>query len=171
MKTRQFKHLIFALSTLLVFTISFNSCSDDDDDNSSDARAFLELYEGTTWELNDDGGVVEFEEVPAYFRFVNDATNVIDGWYRVSNNEEFCYYNILGINLDNGDMTLVGKSENKIVIKITYTDETETYTVTIQGDILTIVMVYKEEGWPAETYTLYFDKTTVNVDALPLCPL
>ncbi len=167
MKTKQFKHGFFALLILSVLVISFNGCSNDDD-NSVDSNAFLELYTGTTWALNNDGGVPVDADVPAYFRFVSDASKVLEGWYQDSNEAE-CYFHIKGINLGNGAMKLLENSENKLVIKITYPDETETYTCTVQGDTVKIVMVYEEVGFPAETFTLYFDKTTVNVDALPIC--
>lgn len=168
MKTKHFKHLIFALSTLLVFTISFNSCSDDDDDPVI-SETFLEKYVGSIWILTDDGGVPDEADVPTYFRFINDANKILEGWY-LDFVEAECYYHIEGINIDSGNMTLQENSQTKLVIQIVYSDETETYTCTIQGDTLKIVMVYEEVGWPSETATLYFDKTTADVDALPLCP-
>lgn len=168
MKTKQFKHVFFALITLLVLIVSFNGCSDDDDETPIISKTFIELYTGTTWALIDDGEVPVEEGVPTYFRFINDASKVLEGWYENSN-EADCYYYFEGINLDNGAMTLEENSENKLIIKIKYTDESETYTCTVQGDTFKIVMVYEEVGWPAETFTIYFNKTSVNVDELLLC--
>ena len=168
MKTKQIKHVFFALIMLLVLIVSFNGCSDDDDDTTVNSKTFIELYTGTTWALNVDGGVPDEAEVPSYFRLISDNSKVLEGWYKISN-EADCYYYLEGINVDRGAMTLEENSENKLIIKIVYTDETETYTCTVQGDTFKIVMVYDEVGWPAETFTLYFDKTSVNVDELVLC--
>ena len=170
MKTKQFLHSFFGVFMLVIFMASFSSCSDDDDD-SNNAQTYLELYEGTTWSLDDAGEIPDAEGIPAYFRFVNDANKILEGWYQIPN-EPDCYYYNDGINVDNGVITITENTENKLVIKITYgSTETETFTCTIVGDLLKIVYVYEEDGEAPEGYTIYFSKTTVNVDELPLCPI
>ncbi len=122
MKTlEQFKHVFFPFLITLVLMVSFNSCNKDDDDFSDD-QTFLELYAGTTWVLNNDGGVPADAEVPTYFRFINNTNEVLEGWYQVTIDPE-CYYYAEGINIDNGAMTLMENSENIIIIKINYTNE------------------------------------------------
>ncbi len=171
MKTKQFLQSFFGVFMLIIFMTSFSGCSDDDDDNDI-AQTYLELYEGSTWELDDTGGVPDVESIPAYFRFVNNANIILEGWYDELADELDCYYYINGINVDSGDMSVTENSENKLVIKITYgSTETETFTCTVQGDILTIAYLYEEDGEEPEGYSINFNKTTVDVDALPLCPM
>ncbi len=170
MKTKQFLHSFFGVFMLLIFMASFSGCSDDDDDINN-AQTYLELYEGSTWELDDSGGVPDLESIPDYFRLVNNANKILEGWKDVLADELDCYYYINGINVDGGNMSVTENSETKLVIKITYgSTETETFTCTAQGDILTIVYLYEEDGEDPETHTIKYNKTTVDVDALPLCP-
>ncbi len=165
MKTKQFTHGFFMLLILSVIMVSFNSC--DKDDDNDDGITFLESYEGTKWALEDDGGIPEDHNVPDYFRVVNDSNKIIEGWYLGPE----CYYFIEGFAVV-GDQKITENSENKLVVKITYSaDDTDTFTCTIQGDILKVVNVYKDAGWPDEVYNIFYNKTTVDVDSLPICPL
>lgn len=172
MKTKQFLHSFFGVFMLVIFMASFSGCSDDDDDDNDNAQTYLELYEGSTWELDDVGGVPDLESIPAYFRLVNNVNIILEGWYDVIEDELDCYYYVNGINVDGGNMSLTENSETKLVIKITFgATETETFTCTVQGDVLSIAYLYEEDGEDPETYTIHFNKTNVNVDELPLCPV
>ncbi len=53
MKTKQFKYNFFIILILSVLMVSFNSCSNDDD--NTDLTAFLESYAGSIWKLDDSG--------------------------------------------------------------------------------------------------------------------
>jgi len=168
MKTKQFKYSFFMILILSVLMISFNGCSKDDDDPVN-SMTYLELHVGTKWALDDDGGVPAEALVPSYFRFVNNETKVLEGWYETPS-EPNCYSYNDGINIQNGVLQITENSEQKLILKITYgSNESETFTCTIQGDILKIVYVYEEVGSSNEEYTMLFDKTKVNVDGLTLC--
>ncbi len=172
MKTKQFKLGYFIFLILSVLLVSFNGCDkDDDNDDIDDINNFLELYVGTTWKLDDAGGVPDEEGVPTYFRVIIDSNKILESWYQVTLEPE-CYSYNDRINVDGGVISILENSQNKIVIRIAYgNNESETFTCTIQGDIFKIVYVYEEVGFPDEQYTMFFNKTTVDVDSLTLCPL
>ncbi len=167
MKTKRCIPKFFTILILLVMAVCFNSCSDDDDDSPT-SKTFLETYAGTTWILNDEGGIPADADVPSYARFINDKTKIFEGWYKLSN--EACYY-YNNATAFGGTLQIMVNTEAKLNIKIAYGNtESETLTYTVQGDTLTVVYKYEEAGFPAEEFTLYFKKTTVNLDELPLCP-
>ena len=168
MKKKQFKHAYFMFVILSVLMVSFNGCNNDDD--NADITAFLESYVGTTWKLDDAGGVPAEADVPTYARFVNNENKIFESWYQIAS-EPVCYDYYDGINIEDGVLRLVENSGNKLIIEISYANsETETFTFTIEGDILKINYVYEETGEPNEVNTLFFNKTTDNVDDLTVCP-
>ncbi len=151
---------------LSVLMVSFHGCSSDDDNGS--ITAFLEKYAGTTWKVADTGGASDAGS-PTYARFVNDATKIFESWYEIPA-EPVCYDYSDGVDIEDGSLTLVENSANTVIIEIDYgNNETETFTFTIQGDVLNISYVYKEPGEPDEVISLVFNKTTDNVDDLALC--
>ncbi len=168
MKKKQFKHTYFMFLILSVLMVSFNGCSNDDD--NTDLTAFLESYAGSIWKLDDSGVVPAEADVPTYARFVNNESKIFESWYEILS-EPVCYDYSDGINIEDGVLRLVENSGNKLIIEISYgTTETETFTFTIEGDILKINYVYEETGEPNEANTLFFNKTTDNVDDLTICP-
>ena len=162
--------MFLILSVLMVLFIGCNK--DDDNDDVADITTFLELYVGTTWKLDDAGGVPADAEVPAYARFVSNENKIFEGWYQIPSEPDcYYYYYYDGINIENDVLKIVENSDDKLIVELSYgTTETETFTFTIQGDILKVNYVYEETGEPDEVDSLSFNKTTDNVDDLTLCP-
>lgn len=150
MKTTILKNKLLYIFILLSLAISFNSCSDDDDDVTT--QTFLEKYDGTKW--------VYTGEYTVYIRINNNTNKFVEQWFFVFEAE--CYYYDFDYVSENTE--IIENLKDKIIFK--YTDEgvTETVTVTVQGDVLKVIVQYD-----GETETILFDKTSVNVDAFEIC--
>lgn len=170
MKTKHFSQRLFGILTFIILMATLSGCCCDEDDNNN-TKTYLELYEGTTWVIDDTGGVPDLESLPDYFRMLNNEDKILEGWKATRYDNEYdCYIYLDGINVEGGNMTVTENSENKLIIKITYgSTETETFTCTVQNDILTIVYLYEEDGQSPETNTITYNKTDVDVDSLTIC--
>ena len=151
MKTTILKHKLLYIFILLSLAISFNGCSSDDDDITS--QTFLEKYDGTKWVYTD--------EFTIYIRINNNTNKFIEQWFYVFEAECF-YYDFDSVS---ENTEIIENLKDKIIFE--YTDEgvTETVTVTMQDETLKVVI---KEG--NEEEILYFDKTSVNVDDFEICP-
>jgi len=144
MKTKILKHRFLYLFILLGLTISFNGCSDDDDE----PQTFLEKYDGTKWVFNGED---------IYIRIVDNTSIILEEWYFDGDCYEYDTFNY-------GSLEIIENSKNKLVIQITDDGEIETLSFTVEGDVLTVV-VTDDDGF--ETISLL--KTTVNVDEFEIC--
>ncbi len=149
MKTTILKHKLFYFFILLSLAIYFNGCSTDDDDITS--QTFLEKYDGTKW--------VNTDEFTIYIRLNDNINKLVETWFLFGD----CYF--YDYDFESEGVEIVENSENKLIIKYTDDGDIETVTVTIQGETLKVVI---KEG--NEEEIIYFDKTSVNVDDLEICP-
>ena len=149
MKTTILKHKFLCIFIFISLAISFNGCSDDDDDITS--QTFLEKYDGTKW-VNDD-------ELTIYIRLNNNTNKLIESWFLFGD----CYF--YDYDFESQGVEIVENSKDKLIIKYTDDGDTITVTVTMQGEILRVVI---KEG--NEEEILLFDKTSVNVDDFEICP-
>ncbi len=144
MKTKFLKHRFLYLFILLSLTVSFHGCSDEDDE----PQTFLETYDGTKWTF--PGGDI-------YIRFIDDTSILLEEWYLNGD----CYeYDTM----DYEFIEFVENSTDTLIIKITDDGESETLTFTVQGEILKVVISYD-----GEDDTVYFEKSTINVDEFEIC--
>lgn len=150
MKTTIFKHKFLYFFIILGLTISFNGCSDDDDD---DFQTFLEKYDGTKWVYTED-------EFTFYVRLNDNPNKLIESWILIDD----CYF--YSVDFESESVELVENSKDKLIIK--YTDDGEIITVTLTTQGETIRVVVKDGN---EEDIMIFDKTSVNVDDLEICPI
>lgn len=144
MKTKNLKHKFLFLFIVLGLTLSFNACSSDDDG----PQTFLEKYDGTIW---------TFSGEDIYIRIIDNESIILEEWYL----DNDCYeHDTLNYEV----LEIIENSTDKLVIKITDDGETETFTFTIEGEVLTVVIT-EVDGF--ETVTLI--KTSVNVDEFEIC--
>lgn len=155
MKIKFLKHGFFYFFILLGLIVSFNGCSDDDDITS---QTFLEKLDGTKWVYTE---LIDDNEFSIYIRINNNTNKLIEQWYFVF--EDDCYY--YGYDSVSGNMEIIENSNDKLILKYTDEGDTEIVTVTKQGETLKVVI---QEG--GEEEIIYFDKTSVNVDGLFICP-
>ena len=144
MKTTILKHRFLYIFILLSLTISFNSCSDDDE-----PQTFLEKYDGTKWFSDDDDDL--------YIRIIDNTSVIFEQWFL---GHDCYYYYTLG---DNDSVEIIENSKDKLVLRLTYD---ETVTVTVEGDIMKFI-VTEVDGF----HTIFFTKTLMNVDDLQICSI
>ena len=149
MKITIFKHKLFYFFIILGLIVSFNSCSDDDDD---DFQTFLERYDGTKW--------VNTDELTFYIRLNDNTNKLIESWILFDD----CYF--YDVDFESEGVELVENSKDKLIIKFTDDGDITTVTITMQGETLRAVV---KEG--NEEDIIYFDKSSVNVDDLEICPI
>ena len=143
MKTKILKHYLLLFTILLGLIVSFNGCSDDDDE----PQTFLEKYDGTIWSLCGKD---------IYIRFNDNMNKFIEEW----DGDVDCYYYS---NWDTEFIEFIKNSKDRLVIKITEEGESETITFTVQGDVLKGVVNDNLDELS------YFNKTSVNVDGFEIC--
>ncbi len=148
MKTTILNHKLFFIFILFSLAISINSCSDDNDVTT---QSFLEKHDGSKW--------VNSDEFTFYLRLNNNTSKLIEIWLKF----EDCYF--YSSDFESESVKIVENSKDKLVIQYTDDGEIITLTITIQGDVLKLIV--QEE---AESDTVLFDKTTINVDAFEICP-
>lgn len=148
------KKLLFLLFVPLLFL----SCSNDDDDNNTTVT-FLEKYNNTVWVLSD-------EDHTMYARFHNSISAPIEVW----DSWDGCYY--YEANVLEGYIILEN-SEEKFECRYTEMDGGVAYmdllTIRISGETMVAESKYYEDDALIYSETQYFQKSTVNVDNLPLC--
>ena len=138
-------------------------CSCSKDDNTSPiSKPFLELYTGTTW-VRDHG------KDTTYIRFINNESKLLEKWI-FHFDEPDCYYftdDVYG----NEILQIIENTEDKLIFKVTYHDAaSKTITITMQGEILKILDIFKEVGEDDQERIFYYTKTSINVDGFTLCP-
>ncbi|MBD0849738.1 hypothetical protein [Maribacter arenosus] len=160
MKKLDIKQII-KLSLLAMISIA-TICSCSKDDNTSPiSKLFLELYTGTIW-VRDHGDVT-------HIRFINNTSKILESWTNHFD-EPDCYYHHTE-RFESGTIQIIENSEDILIIKVTYNEiASQTLTFTIQEENLKIMEVLEEVGKDAKETIIYYDKTSVNVDAFPLCP-
>ena len=155
MKTTILKHRFLYLFILLGLTISFNSCSDDDE-----LKSFLEKYYETLWKSTDRSDYTE------YIKFIGKTKFELGIWVRHDEYNEDCFYH----SYENDDYTIIENSSNKLVLESTWDDGGDLYkyiiTITVSGDIMKVVMFDENEN---ESETYFYEKSSTNVDDLPIC--
>ena len=158
MKTTILKHRFLYVFILLGLTLSFNGCSDDDDE--PETQTFLEKYDGTKWTYRQsDGDVI-------LLRFNNNTFNTIPYW--IKEGDDDCYWYNGFEDSDFGPWNNMENLEDRLIIKYLSNDFSETFTFTIQGERIKFVDYWIEEGVSNEE--IYFlDKTTLDLDNLNIC--
>ena len=147
-----------AFGLLLLMVFSLVSCSDDGDDDPS---SFLETNGGTVWKVEQEG-------ISIYAQINNSESNPFEIWATFG--EGGCYIHE-SIN-DDGNVEVLENTENKLKLRVD--DDVDEYTIltlTIRGDVLTVVSEYFEDGQSVEKETFPLKKTNDDPDDLPLCEL
>ncbi|MEL4454872.1 hypothetical protein [Lutimonas vermicola] len=158
------KHFVsrfFILFALLGLLISHNSCVPDQKDKGLFwSQGFLEKYDGTTWKLIE-------EEMRIYVRLNDDIDKDLELWMsdlelaKLMTRKECFYHSHETLNTE--EVEVLEISENKLVF--TYLDD-ETYTFSMDGERLKVEF----ETLDNVKKTVYFSKTTEDVDDLDICP-
>lgn len=142
---------------LFILPLLIISCSKSDDDTPS--LAFLQKYSQTVWVSHDYQATI-------YGRIHNSVSAPFELWML----EDGCYYHE---NLVLGNCSIKENSELRFQCEaIDYESSTEIrilMTVQVTNEILVFETQYYEDGLLMETLYLHFQKSTVDVDKLPLC--
>lgn len=154
MKTNFLKFKAVALSLMLAFSLF--SCSDDGDD----ADSFLEKNGGTVWKISQSGANI-------YAQINNSVSNPLELW--VSFGEDLCY--IYESIKDGGvEVEILENTESTLKLRV---DESSTeytiLTLTVTGNLLTVVSEYFEDGESVEKETIPLQKTDDDPDSLDIC--
>lgn len=155
MKTTFLKHKILSIVVLLILSVSFHGCSDDNDE----AMSFLENHADTKWKFSELGGTL-------YVKINNSQTNPFEIW--ISFLESGCFIHE-SIN-DDGTPEILENTKNKLVVKIV--DNPQEYTIitfTVTGDTLTVLSEYFEDEVLDEEEIFILAKTSDNLDDLEIC--
>lgn len=149
------KSKIFLFSILISLSISFNSCSDDDE-----SPKFLYKYGGSIWTLTNNRG--------NYYRINNDENNPIEAWIGPSGTQgKYWHYSFFSE--DNKETKIIEHKENKFVVSYFFHSDpnntifTTTYKV-IDREKMTVKSTKGGELSSEETY----ERTQVNLYDLPL---
>jgi len=146
MKTKILKHNLLFFSIILSLIVSFNGCSDDEDDIIQ--QTWLEKYDGTKWEDGDG----------LYWRIIDNTNTIIESWYH--DGPCYAYY----ISDGNVIFEIIENSTNKLVFHVIEDGNTQTVTLRVNGDTLTVLFEYNDKS-----DSISFKKTTVDVDDFTLC--
>ena len=100
MKTKILKHNLIFFSIILSLIVSFNGCSDDEDDIIQ--QTWLEKYDGTKWEDGDG----------LYWRIIDNTNTILESWYH----DGPCYW----YSIPNGNVNLeiIENSTSKLVLHV-----------------------------------------------------
>ena len=154
---RKTKWAALSLFTLLALSLTFVSCSDDDDEQSS----FLENHGGSVWKFSD-----EFSGTGIYLRINNSESNPFEIWLQWPGTD--CY---LHEGVDDSETPDVLEN-SKNTLKLRVDDSATEYTIvtlTVSGDFLTISSEYYENGSLVEDESVILARTSDKVSDLPLC--
>lgn len=150
-----YKNLIF----LLLIPLLIFSCSDSDDDDNNVTTTFLKKYDNTVWESSE-------YDLTIFSRINNDLSSPFEMWILADD----CFYyekNILS------GYSIIENTENKFECKLLVIEGDVEYidliTIQVINENLIIEDKYYEGGVLMETIYLHFQKTTIDVDDLPLC--
>ncbi|MGA9270334.1 MAG: hypothetical protein WBV45_06905 [Lutimonas sp.] len=152
-------HLYFFL--ILAACIGLTSCNSDDEDEIVQ-QTWLEKYDGTKW---NDGSEV-------YIKIIGNTSVILESWFL----DDSCYvYNVYlyeliheNANLGIAFFEIIENSTNKLVFQVKIFESTETITLRVNGDTLTIKRENNaREGWESKD----FKKTTVDFDDFTICDM
>lgn len=157
-KNNLIKLKAFGLIAFLMFSMSFISCSDDDD-----PKSFLETHGGTVWNFaEEDAGI------SIYVQLNSTVSNPFEIWMDLLGVGCYLYQSIE----DDGTPEVIEDSENKVVIRV---EENDTdyilLTLRVVGNRLTVTTEEYEDGELDENQTIILDKSSDNVDDLEICPM
>ncbi len=142
---------------ILILPLLIICCSKSDDDTPS--LTFLQKYSQTVWVSHDYQATI-------FGRIRNNVSTPFELWML----EGDCYYHE-SLTLNN--CSIKENSENRFQCEaIAYESETEIrvlITLQVTNDSLVFETQYYENGLLMETLYLHFQKSTVDVDKLPLC--
>ena len=153
------KHKFLYLFILLGLTISFNSCSDDEDDDEPKDQTFLEKYDGTKW-VHKIGNT-------SYYKIINNNLNNL--WEFYHNEMDGCYR--YSSQFEDGETyEIIENLENKLVYIYRYNStDYITVTLTVLNDRLSQTILEVEDGVTESDDPWFYDKTSVNIGELDLC--
>ncbi len=160
MKTLFLKHRILSILTLLVLTVSLSSCGNDDA-----IKSFLQKQADTSW---------KFAEATTgqtlYARINNSEVNPLDVWFSVIEQACFLHQKLS----DDGTIEVLENSENELKLKVVDDGNPTEYgifTLTVNGDILTVKSEFYEDDILQDQEVFILQKTSDDVDELDICPV
>lgn len=158
MKAHMLRIKAFALIALI--SISFVSCSDDDND---DEKSFLEAHGGTVWKLGEPEDVLS-----AYSQINNSLSNPFEIWVFNALSDCYIYESIT----DEGSPEVIENRENKVEIRIGGdSGDYAILTMTVSGNVLRVELDTYEDGELVDDEILVLEKTSDNTDDLEICEL
>ena len=159
MKIKFLKFKILSIFALLVLSVSLNGCSDDDDEIVS----FLENNANSSWKFSDSNAGTTL-----YVQINNNELNPFEIWISFLENSCFIHESIN----DDGTPEILENSKNEIVIKvIDNSHEYSIFTLTVNGDTLTVLSEYYEDEVLVEEEIFIFLKTSDSLSDLEICEL
>ncbi len=160
-KLKHFASRFFILLISIGSLISYNSCiSDQKDKDLLSIQTFLERHDGTAWTVIED-------DLRVYIRLNNDKDEDLELWIselelaKLMTKKECFYHNHEILNA--AEVEVLEHSGSKLAF--TYLED-ESYTFTIDGERLKLEFENSDDV----KKTIYFAKSTEDVDDLDICP-
>lgn len=152
MKTHQ--QILGAFTVILLFCFLLTTTSCDSDDEPS--PTFLETHAGTVWEGQTDFLI--------YVEINNNLNNPLDLYML----DEDCY---IYAPLDEDEFEILENSQHTFQFKIIdHSDNSyEITTLSYSNNKISVISVYKEEGYEDEIDTAVFTKSTKDIASLTIC--
>lgn len=155
---RKSKWAVLSLVALVTLSLSFVSCSSDDDDEAS---LFLENHGGTLWNFSE-----QISGTSLYLRINSSESNPFEIWLKWPGSS--CYDHE---GVDDSETPEVLEN-TKNTLKLRVDDSATEYTIvtlSVSGDFLTISYEYFEDGSMVEEESVILARSSDNVNDLQLC--
>ena len=152
------------LLPILVLVFFLISCSSNDDNIAPTSITFLENYEGTTWEVDNNDDLYDF-----YLRIINNLNTPFEEWD--INEGDDCYEYYLA-NLSDIGYEITENSEDEFQIKYLLSEEDMidlTITLTVIDNSLNFKGERLENGIITHSFTNIYLSTSIDVDSFTLC--
>ena len=162
MKIKILKNRFLYLLILLGLTLTFNGCSNDDNGEPK-IQTFLEKYDGTKWITNTDYGEL-------IYKFNYDINNPYDVWVQEEIGSD-CHIFRNTKESWGVEFEITKNSDNEFTIQSSSNNYTDKFIFSIQGETLNMIYRFIEQGEGEIIWNLNFDKTSRNLNDIPVCEL
>jgi hypothetical protein len=147
---------------ILVLSLFVFNCSKDDDEDIN--ITFLEKYEGTIWEMDDDDDLYDY-----YFRIIDNLNTPLEDWDIYEGDD--CYeYDLVSLSEIGFEVT--ENSEDYFKIKyLGSSDEMVDYYISLTVIDNSLYLKYEgiENGIITQSSTDVYLLTSIDVDSFILC--
>ena len=159
------RSLIYFLSFFFGFFLLVGCNSDDDEQDQASCETFLECNANSLWKIVE---VIDGKSYETYIRINEDLNNPLEFWTHPFPDND-CYYHLRMSDAMNM-FQIREHTRSRFTIRIEEMENRAVqFTMSTQGDVMTVRMDYYEGQEIIETEQVQFNRSSANVNALPLC--